>query len=101
MDDRIERLARKGQRMRRDGEVRKAALAYGELTAADPSTPRWWVLLAMAQWALRRPEEARKSFRQAAYLFRQSGDSAREAVVRGLLDRLEADGDRCPCARAA
>lgn len=89
METRVEILARRGQRMRRLGAWRKAALAYGELTAVEPERAAWWVLLGASYWALQRPCDVRKALRQAAYLFRQEGETGRAATVNQLLENLD------------
>ena len=81
MDERIERLSRRGRKLRAHGESRKAANAYGELTSVSPEDPRWWVLLAITLHEARRGEESAKALRQALYLFRHTGDTARYASL--------------------
>jgi hypothetical protein len=92
MEERIEILARRARRLRAQGEFRKAANAYGELTSIEPESGRWWVLLGMMLGAAHRPEPASKALRQAAYLFHHCGELGREQVVRQLIARFD-DGD--------
>lgn len=84
---RIAILARRAQRLRRDGQHRKAANAYGELTSADEFSGRWWVLLARALWDCRKEDEAIKALRQAIYLFRQENALGRAKTVQDLISR--------------
>ena len=81
MDERIERLSRRGRKLRAHGEFRKAANAYGELTSVSPEDPRWWVLLAVMLHEARKLDESTKALRQALYLFRHSGDTLRYASL--------------------
>lgn len=81
MDERIDRLSRRGQKLRALGEFRKAANAYGELTSVSPDDPRWWVLLAVALHGARRGDECAKALRQAMYLFRRAGEMSRYASL--------------------
>jgi Flp pilus assembly protein TadD len=81
MDERIERLARRARRLRADGEYRKAANAYGELTSVEPEHARWWVLLAVALHHARKDGESAKALRQALWLFHRSGEKHRYASL--------------------
>jgi Flp pilus assembly protein TadD len=81
MDERIDRLARRGRKLRSQGEFRKAANAYGELTSVSPEDPRWWVLLAVMLHDARREAESAKALRQALWLFRRAGEMTRYASL--------------------
>lgn len=89
-DPRVGQLARRALRLRRQGEFRKAANAYGELTSVEPHASRWWVLLATTLATSGRADDARKALRQATYLLRQRGASARARSVQALEDRITA-----------
>jgi len=86
MEERIDILARRGQRLRSACEYRKAALCYAKLTALDPETPRWWVLLGACLAAARHDGDAAKALRQAMYLLRQRHDDARLAALARYVD---------------
>lgn len=85
MDERIEILARRARRLRADGEFRKAANAYGELTSIEPRAGRWWVLLGAMLRESNRVEPAIKALRQAAFVFHRAGEGTREVTTRKLL----------------
>lgn len=89
MNTRIESLARRGRKFRREGLFRKAANAYGELTSIEPDYSPWWVLLGVCQRDLGHDDEARRALRQALFLLRQQDDDAREVSVRALLADLD------------
>ena len=86
--ERTEILARRARRLRSQSEFRKMANTYGELTSVEPEASRWWVLLAMALHAIHRDDAAAKALRQAAYLLRHAGETARERSVRALASRM-------------
>jgi Flp pilus assembly protein TadD len=85
MSERIEKLSRRARRLRKKGDFRKAANAFGELTSVEPNVARWWVLLGVVLRDSRRHEESRKALRQAQYLFRRAGELRRFETVRSLL----------------
>lgn len=89
-DPRVGQLARRALRLRRQGDFRKAANAYGELTSVEPHASRWWVLLATTLATSGRGDEACKALRQATYLLRQRGASARVSSVQALETRIAA-----------
>jgi Flp pilus assembly protein TadD len=84
MDERIAILERRGRRLRTACEYRKAANAYGELTAIQPGAARWWVMLGVMLYRANRAEEATKALRQATYLFRREGRTGCVDSVRRL-----------------
>jgi len=88
--DRVDILSRRAQRLRAKGEHRKAANTYGELTSVEPTNARWWVLLAITAYSAHRVEVCVKACRQAAYLFRQRGERARD---RSLARWVDAHGE--------
>ena len=94
MDDRISVLERRGRRLRYNGEFRKAANAYGELTAIDPLATRYWVLLGVMLQRANRTDQAMKALRQAIYLLRREDrlDCAR-SVQRVLSGYAEASAE--------
>lgn len=87
-------LARRALRLRRQGDLRKSANAYGELTSEAPSHSCWWVQLAATLAACGRVDEARKHLRQALYLVRRAeGEHAPRAHAIRLLDERIERGD--------
>ena len=86
MNHRIDILAQRGRRLRARHEYRKAANTYGELTSIEPHQARWWVLLGVSLLATRRIDDCVKALRQAMYLFRRAGQTARATSARAWLD---------------
>jgi uncharacterized protein HemY len=93
---RIEQLAHRIRRARRAGETRKAILTCETLAHLDAETPRWWVILGYLQHRHGNLDEARKSLRQAIYLFRQQGELERRASTEAFLRALDEGETRPP-----
>jgi Flp pilus assembly protein TadD len=86
--DRADELAARGQRLRKRGELRRAAVTLREACALDERNASRWVMLGDVLFRAGKKDEAARALKQAVYLCEQSGHKAKANVVRRLILNL-------------
>jgi Flp pilus assembly protein TadD len=86
--DRADELTARAQRLRRRGELRRAAVTMREACALDEQSSARWVMLGDVLFRAGTKDEAARAFRQAVYLCERSGHKAKANVVRRLILNL-------------
>lgn len=87
-DNREDILKRRAQRLARQGEYRKAALALRERAALTDDAASWVALGDMLRRARRMPE-ALSALRQGMHLHRQAGAMGRARTVARMIVALD------------
>jgi cytochrome c-type biogenesis protein CcmH/NrfG len=85
---RAEELTAKAQKLRRKGELRRAAVTLREACALDESNAARWALLGDVLFRMAKKEEAADALKQAVYLREQAGEKSKATVVRRLILNL-------------
>jgi cytochrome c-type biogenesis protein CcmH/NrfG len=88
LGSRAERLTVKAQRLRRKGELRRAAVTLREACALDERNAAKWVLLGDVLFSLGKKEDAARALKQAVYLRERAGERSKANVVRRLISNL-------------
>lgn len=83
-----ELLRRRAQRLRGEGDYRKAAIQLRRL-AGESEEPRDWVALGAALAKARRREQALRAFKQGMFLHKSRGSQARARSVAKLILQLD------------
>lgn len=86
--DRASDLTARALRLRRKGELRRAAVALREACALDEENASRWVWLADILGRAGKRDEAERALKQSLYLRQQGGEKAKANVVRSLLLQL-------------
>jgi Flp pilus assembly protein TadD len=86
--DRARELTVRALRMKRRGDLRRAAVALREACAIDEQNPAGWMWLGDVLGRMGKRDEAERAMKQALFLRQQSGDRRKANVTRGLLLRL-------------
>jgi cytochrome c-type biogenesis protein CcmH/NrfG len=85
---RAEELTQRAQRLRRKGELRRAAVSLREACALDEQNAARWVMLGDVLFRLGKKEEAAHALKQAVFLREQAGERSKANVVRRLILNL-------------
>jgi Flp pilus assembly protein TadD len=85
---RAEELAARAHRLRRKGELRRAAVTLREACALDERNPARWVQLGDVLYRMGKREEAADAMKQSVYLREQAGEKSKANVVRRLILKL-------------
>jgi cytochrome c-type biogenesis protein CcmH/NrfG len=85
---RAEELTARAQKLRRKGELRRAAVTLREACALDEANAKRWALLGDVLFSMGKKEEAADALKQAVYLRERAGEKAKANVVRRLLLNL-------------
>ena len=86
--DRVNELTARALRLRRKGELRRAAVALREACALDEAHPARWLWLSDVLGRMGKRHEAEQALKQALFLRQQAGEKAKANVIRGLLLHL-------------
>ena len=85
---RAEELTARAQRLRRKGELRRAAVTLREACAIDERNAARWVLLGDVLFRMGKKDEAAHALKQAVYLRERAGEKSKANVVRRLILNL-------------
>jgi Tfp pilus assembly protein PilF len=86
--ERASELTVRALRLRRKGELRRAAVALREACALDESHAARWLWLSDVLGRMGKRHDAEQALKQALFLRQQWGEKAKANVIRGLLLRL-------------
>ena len=86
--ERARELTARAHRLRRRGELRRAAVALREACGLEDSDAARWLWLADVLGDMGKRDEAEGAMKQALFLRQQAGEKAKANVIRGLLLRL-------------
>ena len=86
--DRAEELTSRAQRLRRKGELRRAAMTLREACGLDEENAARWVMLGDVLFRTGKKEEAARAMKQALFLRNRRGDRAKANVIRRLILNL-------------
>jgi len=86
--ERARDLAVRAQKLRRKGELRRAAVALREACALDEQNAARWASLGNVLFLIGKREEAARALKQAVYLREQRGERAKATAIRRVLLKL-------------
>jgi Flp pilus assembly protein TadD len=86
--DRAEELTLRAQKLRRKGELRRAAVTLREACALEEENAARWMLLGDVLFRTGKREEAAEAMKQALYLRQQRGERGRVNTIRRILLNL-------------
>jgi len=90
LEERAHELAVRALKLRRKGELRRAALTLRQACGLDEDNSARWMMLAHLLVGSGRRGEAGQAMRQALYLCQRNGERAKANVIRRLLLHLAA-----------
>jgi Flp pilus assembly protein TadD len=86
--ERADELTMRAQKLRRRGELRRAAVSLREACALDERNAARWALLGDVLFRMGRKEEASAALKQSVYLRERAGERSKANVVRRLILNL-------------
>ena len=88
VSDRAEELTARAQKLRRKGELRRAAVMLREACALDERNAARWVALGDMLFRLGKKDEAAHAMKQSVFLRERAGEKPKANVVRRLILNL-------------
>jgi cytochrome c-type biogenesis protein CcmH/NrfG len=86
--ERARDLAARAQKLRRKGELRRAAVALREACALEEGNAARWVSLGNVLFRMGKREEAAHALKQAVYLRERRGERTKANAIRRILLNL-------------
>ena len=86
--ERARDLATRAQKLRRKGELRRAAVALREACALDEENAARWAALGAVLLRIGKREEAARALKQAVYLRERGGERPKATALRRVLLKL-------------
>jgi Flp pilus assembly protein TadD len=86
--ERARDLAGRAQKLRRKGELRRAAVVLREACALDEKNAAHWASLGIVLFRMGKREEAAGALKQAVYLRERSGERTKATALRRVLLKL-------------
>ena len=87
-DDRARELTTRAHKLKRKGELRRAAVTLREACGLDEGNAARWVLFGDLLFRMGKRDEAARAMKQALYLREQNGEKAKASVIRRLILNL-------------